>query len=264
MAKIKERKNIDVKKRGAAVFAEEAEEKKIEFGRIEFKKNWKERGLDKFAELAEEDADDDFIEQCKNDLNDAIAAVQALKFTIYKKEDGDKRIEAANLIREANRIGTSWENGEWRGVLSLDKVMGETIEKLTNDADADFEVDWSTLMFIHQLMKSPKGFGLESARRLAQWECYDEDKQELKPEAENAVTYSGILRKINEHVRQLTFYDKKLNVLRNRLDIAYAGIKMILKISEVEEFVAFNDTLIGAGLPADDEELKKTISEAQQ
>jgi hypothetical protein len=71
------------------------------------------------------------------------------------------------------------------------------------------------------------------------------------------------LRTVNEHVRKLTFYDKKLNVLRNRLDVAYAGVKMNLKISEVEEFVAFNDTLIGASLPEDDEELKKTLAEAQ-
>jgi hypothetical protein len=180
---------------------------------------------------------------------------------IVTKEDGDKRIEAAKLIKDANYVGTFWENGEWRGVLSLDKVMTEAIEKLEKDAEADFEIDWSTLMFVHQLMKSPKGYGVESARRIAAWEQYDEQKQELKPEAENAVTYSGILRKVNEHVRRLSFYDKKMNILRNRLDFAYAGVRMNLKVNDLEEFVAFNDALVGASLPQDDKELQKTLSE---
>ena len=239
----------------------DATEEQIEFARIQFKKNWKEMKLDKFADVPDEVADDEFIESCKQDLNKAIDEVQAMKFTIYKKEDGQKRIDAAKLIKDANYVGTFWENGEWRGVLSLDKVMTETIAKLESDADADFEVDWSTLMFVHQLMKSPKGYGVEAARRLAQWECYDEEKQELKEDANEAVTYSGILRIVNEHVRKLSFYDKKMNVLRNRLDLAFAGVKMILKISDVEEFVAFNDALIGASLPQDDEELKKTLAE---
>ena len=97
----------------------------------------------------------------RTNLNAAIDEVQSMKFTIYTKEDGDKRIEAAKLIKDANYVGTFWENGEWRGVLSLDKVMTEAIEKLEKDAEADFEIDWSTLMFVHQLMKSPKGYGVE-------------------------------------------------------------------------------------------------------
>lgn len=264
MAKRKE--NTLEKKAKTATIApgaanEETSDEKLAFAKIQFRKNWKEAKLDKYADVPEEDGDDEYIESCKNDLNAAIDEVQSMKFTIYTKEDGDKRIEAAKLIKDANYVGTFWENGEWRGVLSLDKVMTETIEKLEKDAEADFEIDWSTLMFVHQLMKSPKGYGVESARRLAAWEQYDEQKQELKPEAENAVTYSGILRKVNEHVRRLSFYDKKMNILRNRLDFAYAGVRMNLKVNDLEEFVAFNDALVGASLPQDDKELQKTLSE---
>lgn len=264
MAKRKE--NTLEKKAKTATIApgtanDETSDEKLAFAKIQFRKNWKEAKLDKYADVPEEDGDDEYIESCKNDLNAAIDEVQSMKFTIYTKEDGDKRIEAAKLIKDANYVGTFWENGEWRGVLSLDKVMTEAIEKLEKDAEADFEIDWSTLMFVHQLMKSPKGYGVESARRLAAWELYDEQKQELKPEAENAVTYSGILRKVNEHVRRLSFYDKKMNILRNRLDFAYAGVRMNLKVNDLEEFVAFNDALVGASLPQDDKELQKTLSE---
>lgn len=265
MAKRKENTTVEKKakiaKIGQQTANEETSDEKLTFAKIQFRKNWKEAKLDKYAEIPEEDGDDDYIESCKNDLNASVDEVQAMKFTIYTKDDGDKRIEAAKLIKDANYVGTFWENGEWRGVLSLDKVMTETISRLENDADADFDIDWSTLMFVHQLMKSPKGYGVESARRIAAWELYDEEKQELKPEAQDSVTYSGILRKVNEHVRRLQFYDKKMNILRNRLQFAYAGVRMNLKINDLEEFVAFNDALVGASLPQDDKELAETLSE---
>ena len=62
-------------------------------------------------------------------------------------------------------------------------------------------------------------------------------------------------------MRRLSFYDKKMNILRNRLDFAYAGVRMNLKVNDLEEFVAFNDALVGASLPQDDKELQKTLSE---
>ena len=124
MAKRKE--NTLEKKAKTATIApgaanEETSDEKLAFAKIQFRKNWKEAKLDKYADVPEEDGDDEYIESCKNDLNAAIDEVQSMKFTIYTKEDGDKRIEAAKLIKDANYVGTFWENGEWRGVLSLDK-----------------------------------------------------------------------------------------------------------------------------------------------
>ena len=234
-------------------------EDQIKFARIQFRKNWKEsESLTKFAEITDDDADDEFIEVAKKELNDVIDEVRDMKFTIVPKEDGDKRIETIDLIIEYNEKFNKWENGEWRGVLTLDKMLRETKEKL---GDGDFEVDFSTLMFLRQTFLSPKGTGVAAARWMAEHEWYDEEKCELKEDAAEHVTYSGILRKVNEHFRRIECENKRINIYRNRLQLAYAGLKMNLKVSALEEFVAFNDAVVAAGLPQTGEEIAKAAAE---
>ena len=71
MAKRKE--NTLEKKAKTATIApgasnEETSDEKLAFAKIQFRKNWKEAKLDKYADVPEEDGDDEYIESCKNEL----------------------------------------------------------------------------------------------------------------------------------------------------------------------------------------------------
>ena len=232
-------------------------DEQIEYARIQFRKNWKEqKELCKFAEILDQDADDDFIEEAKKEFNDAIESVREMKFPITDSEHVNQRQEICELIRDYNYRFNQWKNGEWRGVLSLDRLMNKIIGELKdNPIEKPVELDFSSIMFLKQTFTSPTGIGVEDARWLAQHECYDEEKQELKPEAAESVTYSGVLRMINKHVHRIESENKRLNIYRNRLQLAYAGLRMKLNITDLEEFVAFNDALISAGLPQNGEEI---------
>ena len=263
MAKKKEKENAvkaaENTKTSQAQVNGDLSEEQIQYARIQFRKNWKEnKELSKYAEITDDDADDDFIEKAKNELNDVIDEIRDLKFVIVPKEDGDKRFETIDLIIEYNEKFNQWENGEWRGVLTLDKMLRDLRDKI---GDGDFEVDFSTLMFLRQTFLSPKGTGVAAARWMAEHEWYDEDKCELKEDAAEHVTYSGILRKVNEHFRRIECENKRINIYRNRLQLAYAGLKMNLKVSSLEEFVAFNDAVVSAGLPQTGEEIAKVAAE---
>lgn len=251
----------DVKAQPQAAPTDDLSEEQIAFARIQFRKNWKEQEeLCKYAEILDEDADDEFIEEAKKELNDAIDKVREMKFPLADGESKEKRIQTCELIRDYNYRFNQWTNGEWRGVLSLDKMMNNLIDEIEKE-DKPVELDFSSLMFLKQTFTSPRGTGVEDARWLAEHECYDEEKQELKESAEECVTYSGILRKINEHVRTIECENKRLNIYRNRLQLAYAGLRMKLNISELEEFVAFSDAIIAAGLPQSGEEIARAAAE---
>jgi hypothetical protein len=118
----------------------------------------------------------------------------------------------------------------------FDKVISEAIEKYKAVATLPFEVDYATLMYLYQTMSNPAGVGLESARAMAELEGFDLEKVEKKDD-ENFVTYSHILQNVLEIIRQLSNIDKKLKLMRERINIATAGIKFDFKITELEEFI---------------------------
>ena len=74
------------------------------------------------------------------------------------------------------------------------------------------------------------------------------------------VTYSGILEKIQIAVKGLANIDKKLTILKERVNLAYAGLKMNLKISEIEEFIEFHEAITAQAV-ADDPDVKAATGE---
>ena len=75
------------------------------------------------------------------------------------------------------------------------------------------------------------------------------------------MTYSSVLIRINEHVANLRAIDKKLNILQQKLQLAYAGLRMTLKISELEEFVEFCDVITNTNVAENTDEV---VSEAEK
>ena len=49
----------------------------------------------------------------------------------------------------------------------------EELRKYLADKDKDFEIDYSTLIFLYQSMGDPKGTGIETARKMAKFENYN-------------------------------------------------------------------------------------------
>ena len=99
-------------------------------------------------------------------------------------------------------------------------------------------------------MGEPKGTGIETARKMAHFENYNEETGEVYEEV-MPVTYSGVLEKILVEVRKLSNIDKKLSILKERVNLAYAGLKMNLKISEIEEFLEFHEAITAHNVEQD-------------
>ena len=52
-------------------------------------------------------------------------------------------------------------------------------------------------------------------------------------------------------VQQLSNVDKKLTILKERVNLAYAGLKMNLKIQRMEEFLEFHDAITAENVDQD-------------
>ena len=64
-----------------------------------------------------------------------------------------------------------------------------------------------------------------------------------------------IINDFNFAVKGLANINKKLTILKERVNLAYAGLKMNLKISEIEEFLEFHKA-INAQAVADNSDVK--------
>ena len=223
----------------------EYSEEQLEFARINMRKQFNER-FSKWAEIEPENADDAYIEQVKKELEDAVETQKKAVYNIGSHEDG-LALKTAEFLKTWNEHFNSWEKGSWRGLIRFNVVIEGIIEALKTDDTKDLEIDYQTLIFLYNSMMNPSGIGLETARKMAEFENYNEATD--GPFEENIpVTYSGILSKVNEHVATLGAIDKKLNILRQKLQLAYMGLRMNLKISELEEFVEFNNVITNQGV----------------
>lgn len=219
-----------------------------EFARMTVRKEFNEK-FSKWAEIAEEDATDEDIEEVKKDFETCLEENKNKTYKLATHEDG-LAVKTAEFLQMWNTQFNTWEKGSWRGVIHFDKVIAEIISDLRANLDKDFEVDYSTLIFLYQSMMEPKGIGIESARAMAKFENYNEETG--KPYEENIpVTYSGILEKVMVEVQQLSNVDKKLTILKERVNLAYAGLKMNLKIHRMEEFLEFHDAITAENVDQD-------------
>ena len=69
-----------------------------------------------------------------------------------------------------------------------------------------------------------------------------------------------IINDFNFAVKRLANINKKLTIFKERVNLAYAGLKMNLKISEIEEFLEFHKA-INAQAVADDSDVKAATDE---
>lgn len=210
--------------------------------RKQIRKDMREK-FDKWMNVYDEEATSDDINAAKKEFDDEVAKYTNATYTIIEKD----ALPYAELLQKWNRTLNSWEKGEWKGILVFDKLISEKIEELKSGKTNDLTFDYSTLIFLYQTMANPRGVGYESAKLMSEFENYDEEKSEIK-DNENFVTYSHILQSILEHIRKITNVDKKLKLMRERINIAASGIKFDWKISEVEEFIELHDAWIGASV----------------
>lgn len=256
---VKDTKKLPVKqedeltKAGIPEMSEEQKEYARATVRAEFNKKFS-----KWAEIDPVNATDDDIAAAKKDFETCLEENKNKKYLIATHDDG-LALTTATFLKNWNAEFNTWEKGSWRGLIQFDKVINKIITELEDDKDKDFEIDYSTLIFLYQSMGDPKGTGIETARKMAMFENYNEETGKAFEE-DTPVTYSGILEKINLEVKQLSNIDKKLTILKERVNLAYAGLKMNLKISDIEEFIEFHEA-ITASAADEDPEVKKALGE---
>ena len=202
----------------------------------------------KWLTVYDEEATKEDVDKAKAEFDEEVAKYANKTYVIAEKD----ALAFAELLKKWNTTMNHWEKGTWKGMHMFDKVISEAIEKYKADATLPFEVDYATLMYLYQTMSNPAGVGLESARAMAELEGFDLEKVEKKDD-ENFVTYSHILQNVLEIIRQLANIDKKLKLMRERINIATAGIKIDFKITELEEFIELHDAFIGEATPNDKE-----------
>lgn len=248
-----DKKEDELTKAGVPELTEEQKEYARVTVRNEFNKKFS-----KWAEIDPVNATDDDIASAKKDFEDCLNANKNKKYVLATHDDG-LALTTAKFLKDWNSKFNTWEKGSWRGLIQFDKVITKIINELESDKNKDFEIDYSTLIFLYQSMGDPKGTGLDTAREMAKFENYNEETGKVFEE-DIPVTYSGILEKVNLEVKNLSNIDKKLTILKERVNLAYAGLKMNLKISDIEEFIEFHEA-ITASAADEDPEVKKALGE---
>ena len=235
----------------------ELTEEQKQYARITVRNEFNKK-FSKWAEIGPEDATDDDIAAVKKDFEDCVEENKNKTYLIATHEDG-LALKTAEFLQNWNKEFNTWENGAWRGIIQFDRVITKIIDELKADTNKDFEIDYSTLIFLYQSMGTPKGSGIVSARKMAEFENYNEETGKVFEE-NIPVTYSGVLEKIQLAVKGLSNIDKKLTILKERVNLAYAGLKMNLKISELEEFLEFHEAITAQAV-ADNPDVKAATGE---
>ena len=231
----------------------EFSEEQLQFARINMRRQFNDR-FNKWAVIEPEDADDDYIALAKKELDDEVEKHKNEVFKIADADENKRQIKCAEFLRDWNHDFNSWNKGEWRGLLKFNKVINELIEDLKKDENKNFCIDYATLIFLYNTMMHPHGMGVESAEKMAKYENYDLNKDgQADTDETDPVTYSGLLERIVEHIKYLAAVDKKLNIMKQRVQLAYGGLRMKFKISSLEEFVQFNDAITKENMPSDEE-----------
>lgn len=233
-------KDVETKEEMVNTGVPEYTEEQKEYARMTVRKEFNEN-FSRWATIADENATDEDIEKAKADFDAAVEETKKRTYTLAKAEGGCA-LRAAILLKQWNMHLNAWQNGEWRGVCALNKYLAEKIDELEANKDLDLIVDYQTLVFLFNTMSRPVGYGIETAKMMAEFENYDLDKLEVIEE-EYPVTFSGILEKVQTECNVLSNIDKKLTILKERVNLAYAGLNMVLKITDLEEFIEFADAI---------------------
>lgn len=235
----------------------EISEEQKEYARITVRNEFNKK-FSKWAEIDPVNATDEDLEQIKKDFEDCVEENKNKMYFIATYQDG-LALKTAEFLRDWNAKFNTWNKGSWKGLIQFDRVITKIIEELKADDKKDFEIDYSTLIFLYQSMGEPKGTGIETARQMAKFENYNEETGKVFEE-DIPVTYSGVLEKILLEVKNLSNIDKKLTILKERVNLAYAGLKMNLKITELEEFLEFHEAITKKAVD-DDPDVKQATGE---
>ena len=205
--------------------------------------------FDKWITVYDEPSTKEDIDKAKEEFDAEVNKYANCTYVIMDKN----ALAFAELLKKWNATLNMWNKGTWKGVIMFDKVITEAIERYKADESLPLEVDYATLMYLYQTMSEPTGVGLESAKLMAEFENYDPVTTEPL-QNDNYVTYSHILQNIFGIINDLANIDKKLKLMRERINILTAGIKIEYKITELEEFIELHDAWIGEATP-DEKEL---------
>lgn len=214
----------------------ELTEEQLAEARVELRANMKEK-FDKWMEILDEDATQEDIDSAREEFEKKMDEWKHKTFVIAP---ADKALDTCKLLQRWNAELNMWDKGAWRGVILFDELIAREIETQTEKA-TDLIVDYQTLIFLNHSMGNPRGQGLKDALKMKELEAYD---METNAPAADRVTYSSVLSEIFKQVNQLSLADKMLNLWRERITLAAAGIKTNFKITELEEFKELHDAWV--------------------
>jgi hypothetical protein len=215
--------------------------KKLEEARESLRARMKER-FGEWLEVSDETATDDDITAARKEFEEQVAVYTNKE---YEMAEADKAVEMVEFIKSWNAKYNHWEKGAWRGVVNLDSVLEKKLEELKSAEEPKaFEVDYQTLMFLYKSMQNPNGYGIESAREMAELEQYDVVAGKVKEGHEDDMTYSKVVNAIMKNTTYLQSVDKMLKLYQERVNLAAAGIKFTFKITELEEFNTLHEAWV--------------------
>lgn len=195
--------------------------------------------------------DAEYKAQAKKDFEDYTSSVQNKSYEIANKEHS---VEVAKFLQQWNAEYNHWEAQAWKGVIYFDKIISAKLDELESGKAETLVFDYGTLSFIYGSMMKPQGVGLKSAEMMEVLETpLDENKKPIDTsvgsdvDIDNVITYSTILEKLGRHIDFLKMANNKIQILQQRWALAESGIKMDLKITELEEFKKFVDDINNSG-----------------
>lgn len=215
----------------------ELTEEQLAAARVEMRASMKEK-FGTWIEVFDEDAVQEDIDNARKDFETRVEEWKNKTFTLAP---ADKAIETVKLLKDWNTNLNHWSAGAWRGVVMFDNVCEKEL-KAQAENPTDLVVDYQTLIFLHHSMKDPKGTGIADAKLMSEYENYDLENGKIREDS--TVTYSSILSDLYKLVNELALADKMLNLWRERITIAAAGIKFNFKITELEEFKELHDAWV--------------------
>lgn len=188
--------------------------------------------FEKYATISQEDVTDEYKKACKEEFEAFNKEFNSKTFNIV---DGNKEdaLKAAKTLKLYNEKLGSWENKGWVGALHFDEVITKTISDIEAGDDGKFDLDIFALIYIFQSARQPVGIGIESAKVM----------KELDGDEKSNMSFTKILEILGKHIKMVNGLNKKGAVLQQRVAMADSGYRLDLKVSELEEYVAFYDEL---------------------
>lgn len=215
--------------------------KQLEHARKNLRTQLRER-FDKWMTVSDDDATDDDITAAREAFE---AEVQKYTNQEYPLADPDNAVAMLEMLIDWNKKHNHWDKGSWRGVIMLDKVLNKALEDIKGAEDKKgLAVDYQTLMFLFKSLQNPNGYGLESAKEMAELEVYDVELGKVKEGHEDDMTFNKIVKAVLKQTNYLQTVDQMLKLLQERVNLAAAGIKVEFKCTELEEFKELHDTWV--------------------